>query len=118
MINLTFDVPIDRLEKILTMKARMEPQDIGGQHMRQDLTLPRTHAEGFGIGPGNVPEQGDGRFGNLVADEFGQQREVKVLNHDHRTIGIRLRRHHVRKLGVDLFVGLPVRGAKGGSYVG
>ena len=59
VIDLAFDEAIHRVEKVLAVIARVKPEDVGRQHVQQHLALPRTHAEGLGIGPRDVPEQRD-----------------------------------------------------------
>ena len=100
------------------MVAGMKTEDIRRQHVQQYLALPRTDAERFRVGPGNVPEQGDGGLGYPGANEPRQQREVKILNQHDGTVGFRFRRDHVREFGVDLFVGVPIGGSERGPHVG
>ena len=98
VIDLTLDETIHRLEEILAVVAGVEAQDVGREHVQENLPLPRTDAERLGVRPGDMPEQGDGGLGNFRAHELRQQREVKILDHHHGTVGVRLRRHHLREL--------------------
>ncbi len=118
VIDLAFHEAIDGVQEILTMMPGMKPQDVGRQHVHQYLALPRTHAEGLGVGPGDVPEQHNRRLRYLPANELRQEREMEVLDQNHRTVGVGFRRHHVGKLLIHLRVGVPVAGAKRGPDVG
>ena len=118
MIDLAFHESIHRVQKILAVIASMKSQDVGRQHVQQHLPLPRAHAEGLGIGPRDMPEQRDRGLGYLPANQLRQQREVEVLNQNHGTGGVRLRRHHLGELGIHVLIGAPVAGAKRRSHVG
>ena len=59
VIDLAFEKPIDRREEILAVIPRVETQDVGGEHVREDLLLPRADTEGLRVRPGDVPEQRD-----------------------------------------------------------
>ncbi len=66
VIDLALDEAVHRVQEILAVIARVKAQDVGRQHVQQHLALPRAHAEGLGIGPGDVPEQRDRRLRNLA----------------------------------------------------
>ena len=118
VIDLAFHEAIHRVQKILAVIAGVKSQDVRRQHVQQHLALPRTHAEGLGVRPGDVPEQCNRRLGYFLADQLRQQREMEILDQNHRAVGVRFRRHHLGELGVHLFVGAPVAGAKRRPHVG
>ncbi len=118
VIDLAFHEAIHGIQEILAVIARVKPQDVGRQHVQQHLALPRTHAEGLGIGPRDVPEQRDRRLGYFLADQLRQQSEMEVLDQDHGTVGVRFRRHHLGELGVHLLIGAPIAGAERRPHVG
>ena len=108
LVDLALDEAVDRGEEILAVVARVKAQDVRAQHVRQDLALPWAHAEGFGIGPGNVPEQRDGGFHAAITQQPGQQCEVEILDQDHGLGAGRFLRDHFREPGVDRLVVPPV----------
>ncbi len=65
-----------------------------------------------------MPEQRDRGLRNFPADQVRQEREMEILDQDHRTVRARFRRHHVGELLIHFFVGMPIAGAKRRSDIG
>ena len=61
----------------------MKADHIRAQHAVQQFALPGANTEGLGIGPGNMPEDGDARVRPPLLDHARQQREVIVLHQHH-----------------------------------
>ena len=81
--------------------------------------MPWTDAEGLRIGPGDMPENRYPDIGPLLFDELRQEREVIILNEQHRISGVF---HFIQdsfgKFLVRLLVLFPVSGAEKGPGVG
>ena len=60
MVDLAFDEPVHGGQEVLAVVERMKAQDVGLEHVQQQLPLPRADAEGLGVRPWDVPEQRDG----------------------------------------------------------
>ena len=67
VVDLAFHETIHRAQKILAVIASMKAENVRCQHVQQDVAFPGTHTEGFSIGSGNMPEQGDGGLGFALA---------------------------------------------------
>ncbi len=52
---------VDGIQKIVAMRLHVKADQIRAQQAVEQFALPGADAEGFGIGPGNVPEDGDAR---------------------------------------------------------
>ena len=61
------------------MRLNMEANQVGAQQAIEQFPLPRTDGEGLGIGPGNMPEDGDARVRTLPFENPGQRREVTLV---------------------------------------
>ncbi len=97
MVDLAFHEAVHGIQEVLAVVARVKTEDVGRQHVQQHLALPRAHAEGLGVGPGNVPEQRNGGLGYPPANEVRQQREMKILDEHHGTVGVSIRRRPRRR---------------------
>ncbi len=86
------------------MALDVKPDQVAAQHPFQDLFLVGTDRKYLRIGPGDVPEQGDGRIRPFLFDHLRQEREVIVLDEDER-LG---RRQFLEKAFGEFFVDLPV----------
>lgn len=49
------DVALDRFDKVVAVRLRVKPENVGAQHAIEQLFTLRTDAEAFGRGPRNVP---------------------------------------------------------------
>ena len=99
---------IDGLDEVLAVEARVEAEDRAAEHALENLPPPGADAEGFGVGPGDVPEGQDGRPRQAGADHRRQQREVVVLHQDDRILAARLLDDGIGEALVDVPVVLPV----------
>ena len=84
-----FEVAVDGLQEVLAVESGMEAEDGAAEHALEQLLPPGTDAEGFGIGPGNVPERDDRGPGQDFADHPRQEGEMVVLHEDHRVVAFR-----------------------------
>ena len=109
--------PVHRLDEVLAVEPGMEAKDGAAQQPVQDLASPRADAERLRIRPGNVPEHEDGGVGQPLSDHLRQQREVVVLDEDHRIADPCLGNDGVRKALVDRPITLPVRLAEDRPHV-
>ena len=64
------------------MILHVEGQQIVAQQPVEDLVLPGADAEGFAVGPRNVPELHDDEVRPRVAEHPREQRKVIVLDED------------------------------------
>ena len=99
------------------MVARVEAEDVAAEQPLEQLALPRTDAEGFGIRPRNVPEHDDRRARQPLANVARHEREVIVLHEHDRVLGLRLVDHGVGEAPVHQLVVLPVGAAEHGPHV-
>jgi hypothetical protein len=60
------------------MRLNMESDQIRSEHAIQQLLLPGAYAEGFRVGPGNVPKQRDARVGPRFLEHSRQERKVVI----------------------------------------
>ena len=83
-IDTRFHEAIDGVEEIVAMELRVETNHGTAQQARDDFLLPWTDAEDFRVRPRNMPERDDGGVWQFIAEQARQQREVVVLDQDHR----------------------------------
>ena len=108
-----FEGAVHGLKKIVAVSLHVKADKVGAKEAFDELALPGTNAEGFGIGPGNMPENGDTHVGARFLDHAGEKREVVVLNEeDRRGSAGHLVKNGVGKTAVDALVEKPVFGAK------
>ena len=98
------------------MRLNVESDEVSSQKTVDEFALPRTDAEGFRIGPGNVPEDGDTRVRPRFFDHSWEQREVIVLHEkDGRFGAFHFREDGIGKPAVNLLVLKPVLRPKYGT---
>ena len=61
-IDAAFDEAVDRLEEIVAMKLGVKSEDGAAEQPVDDSFLPWADAEGFGVGPWDMPERDDRRL--------------------------------------------------------
>src|SRR5208282_4288928 len=74
--------PVDRSEKVVAVRLQMKTDAVCAQQSVDQLRLPRADAEGFRIGPGNVPEDGHTHAGTGTLDDLRQKSKVVILHED------------------------------------
>ena len=95
------------------MRLNVKPDEIGAQQAIHQLALPGADAEGFRVGPGDVPENCHARVRPLFFDQPRQQRKVIVLNQNHGVGSVLdFLQHRRRELLVYILIVPPVGGAK------
>src|SRR5262249_34464659 len=67
---------IDRVDEIVAIELRMKAEHGAAEQSLDDRALPGTDAEGFRVGPRNVPERDDGGLRQPLANHLRQQREM------------------------------------------
>src|ERR1039457_1321539 len=70
---------VNCFQKIVAMRLNMETDEVSSQKAVDEFALPRADAEGFRIGPGYVPEDGDTRVRPCFFDHSWKQSKVVVL---------------------------------------
>ena len=73
---------VHRLEEVVAVLLRVEPDDARPEHPLEQLALPRADAEPLRARPRDVPEGDDRRARQALADHPGREGEVVVL-HEH-----------------------------------
>ena len=96
------------------MTLNVETDQVRSQQPIQEFTLPRANSKAFGIGPRNVPEDGNPRIRTPLFDDPRQKRKVIVL---HQHYWIVFPRDFFQHRGGELFIHglirLPIIRAKG-----
>src|SRR6267142_4056595 len=77
-----FDGTVHGREEIIAVRLNMKTNQISAQQAIDQLTLPRANAEDFGIGPWNVPENGDAGVRPGFFNHAREQGEVIILGQD------------------------------------
>ena len=111
-IDPAFDEPVDGVEEVVAVKARVKAEDRAAQQTFEQQLFPRADAERFCVRPGNVPERDDRCIGQQVANHARRQREVIVLDEHHRVVGPRFVRHGFGEPPIDLLIIVPIFFAK------
>ncbi len=117
-VDARLDERVDRVEEVVAVLLRVEPDDARPQQPFDELIAPGADAHALGVGPGDVPERDDGRAREAGADHRGGEGEVVVLHEDDGVVRVDLVADGVSEALVDLAVLLPVRGTKLGARVG
>jgi hypothetical protein len=114
-----FQGAVHRVQEVVAMKLRVKPDQIRAEQSKKKFPLPRTDPEGFGVWPGDVPENSDASVGPAFFKKTGQKREVIVLNEDARVFHpFQFIHHSISKFPVGGLVLSPILGAKEGPSVG
>src|ERR1700756_2964978 len=100
-------------EEIVTVRLDVKSDEIRTKQTIQQLLLPWTDAEGFGIRPRDMPEDRNSGVRHPVFHHPWQKCEMVILNQNYRMF---LARHFLRdcigKSSIHLVVVFPVSGAK------
>ena len=72
--------------KLLQCACVWKPTRSAPSRPSDEFALPRTDAERFGIGPGDVPENRHARVGPRFLDHARQQREMVILHQNERVL--------------------------------
>ena len=91
-IDPRLELPIDRVDEVVAMKLRVEPENAAAEQAVEQLLPPRANRERFRIRPRNVPERNDRRSRQRLPDHARQQREVIVLDEHDRVAATSLPR--------------------------
>src|SRR6202035_941900 len=114
-----FNGAINAKQEIVAVRLDVKANQVGAEQAVDQLTLPRADGEHFGIGPGNVPEDGHTRVGPGFFHHAGKQREVIILReNDWRLHAFHLFQQGIREAAVNLLIAEPVFGTKNWSRVG
>ena len=98
-----------RVEEIMAVRAQVEAEQIVAQKAVDQFFLPGEGAEGFLVGPGDVPELGDDEIVAGLLEHARQQAEVVVLNEHEGRFAVRLFDDRPR----EQFIDLAIRSANG-----
>ncbi len=96
----------------------MEAEQIVAEETLEEFFLPREGAEGFLVGPGDVPELGDDEIAAGVLEHARQQAEVIILDEHEGRPTVRLLDHRAGEQFVDLAISLPLARQEHGPGVG
>ena len=116
-IDARLDEALDRVEEIVAVKLRVKAENAAPQQPVEHLFAPRADPECLRVGPGDVPEGDDGGFGERLADQARQQREVIIVHEDDRVVRAGLVDHRAREQAVGRGVLLPVGRAEYRAHV-
>ena len=103
-----FHQAVGRIQEVVAVVLNVKPDQIAAQHPFQDFLLVGADRKDLRIGPGDVPEQGDGRIRAFLLDHLRQEREVIVLDEDERFVRRQLFEKALGEFFIDLPVHLPV----------
>ena len=118
-VDTAFERAIHGLQEIVAVRLDVEADQIRAEQAIQQLALPGADAEGFRIGPGDVPEDGHARIRTALLDHLREQREMVVLHEHDRAFFVRdFLEHGIGEMFVDGTIGFPVAGAEDGACVG
>src|SRR5437773_11080928 len=90
----------------------METQKVVAQQTFQEFPTPGTGAVNFPGGPGNVPEMHYGEIRHTLAEEGRAERQVVILEPDHRWLGATIFGDHRGEGHIDVFIGVLMAGLK------
>ena len=109
----SFEGAVHCCQEIIAVRLDVETDEIGSQKAIQQFALPGADAEDFGIGPGDMPEDGYASVGARFLDHAGKQREVIVLDEDDGRFGaFHFLEHGVGKVAIHALVIQPILGPK------
>ena len=69
-----FESAIDAGQEIIAMGLDVEADEVGAKKALEEFALPGANAEGFGVRPGNVPENGNASVGAALFDQARKRR--------------------------------------------
>ncbi len=97
----------------------MKADEIGPQHPVKNLPLPGTDAEGLGVRPGDVPEEGQPGIGPFFLDHPREKGEMVILDQNPGVPGVfQFLQRGPGELSVDRFVEIPIFGLKNRAGMG
>ena len=112
-VDARLESAIDRIQEIVAMALDVESDQVGAEQSVEQLALPGANAERLGIGPGDVPEDGDAGIRAPLLDHPRQERKVIVLDEHHGRFFLGdFLEHGIGELAVHHPVGFPVVNAK------
>ncbi len=110
---------IDRFQKIVAVRLDVKADQIGAEQAIEKLALPGADAEGFRVGPGNMPEDSYANVRARLLDHSGKQREVIVLDEKQGVFdAFHFGEHGVGEFAVGVLIALPIGGAENRARVG
>src|SRR5262245_25437569 len=108
-IDPALDETVDRVDEIVAIELRMKTEHGAAEQSLDDRALPGTDAEGFRVGPRNVPERDDGGLRQPLANHLRQQREMIILHEYQRVRALDLLQHRLGEALIDGTILVPVR---------
>src|ERR1700719_1280065 len=101
------------MQKVVAMRLDVKSNQICAEQPINQLALPGADAEGFRIGPRNMPENGHAHVWPLFLQHAWEQGKVIILNQNHRIRRIRdFLNRRCGKLAFDFLIKLPVSSAE------
>src|SRR5262245_18208876 len=103
-----FQLAVNCCQKIVTMVANMESEQIVCQQPPQNILLPGTDAKRFWIRPGNMPELGNEKIGPCLFEQMGEQVKTIILKSHDRRFLLDVIEDGLGKLDIDPYIGFPI----------